>query len=104
VGVAGDEIVDAKAGDGHTPIPSPLPGLPRCGHAVHAGTAVVADDADRAQDRGMSISCLRVHDLVSGDADPGDARVVLVDRLWPRGVSKKFFAHDEWCKDAAPSP
>src|SRR5699024_6064228 len=20
------------------------------------------------------------------------------------GVSKKFFAHDEWCKDAAPSP
>lgn len=52
----------------------------------------------------MSISCLRVHDLVSGDADPGDARVVLVDRLWPRGVSKTSFAHDEWCKDAAPSP
>lgn len=51
----------------------------------------------------MSVSCLRVHDLVSGDADPGDARVVLVDRLWPRGVSKESLAHDEWCKDAAPS-
>lgn len=52
----------------------------------------------------MSISCLRVHDLVSGEADPGGAHVVLVDRLWPRGVSKKDFRHDEWCKDAAPSP
>lgn len=52
----------------------------------------------------MSISCYRVYDLVSGEADPGKAHVVLVDRLWPRGVSKKELAHDEWCKDAAPSP
>ncbi len=51
----------------------------------------------------MSVTCLRVHDLVSGEADPGDARVVLVDRLWPRGVRKDAFRHDEWCKDAAPS-
>lgn len=52
----------------------------------------------------MSVSCVRVHDLVSGRADPGDAHVVLVDRLWPRGVGKKSFRHDEWCQDAAPSP
>ena len=52
----------------------------------------------------MSISCHRVHDIVSGEVDPGEAHVVLVDRLWPRGVSKKEFSHDEWCKDAAPSP
>ena len=51
----------------------------------------------------MTVSCLRVHDLVSGRADPGDAHVVLVDRLWPRGVGKKSFPHDEWCRDAAPS-
>lgn len=51
----------------------------------------------------MSVSCLRVHDLVSGDSDPGDAHVVLVDRLWPRGVSKASLGHEEWCKDAAPS-
>lgn len=51
----------------------------------------------------MSVNCVRVHDLVSGEADPGGARVVLVDRLWPRGVSKEAFHHDEWCKDAAPS-
>ena len=28
---------------------------------------------------------------------------VLVDRLWPRGVSKEVAALDEWCKDIAPS-
>ncbi|MGD0572626.1 MAG: DUF488 family protein [Sedimentisphaerales bacterium] len=28
---------------------------------------------------------------------------VLVDRLWPRGVSKKAAAIDLWCKDIAPS-
>ncbi|MBS7546902.1 DUF488 family protein [Dietzia sp. Marseille-Q0999] len=52
----------------------------------------------------MSVSCVRVHDLVSGRADPGDAYVVLVDRLWPRGVRKDAFRHDEWCTDVAPSP
>ncbi len=28
---------------------------------------------------------------------------VLVDRLWPRGVSKQEAALDEWCKILAPS-
>ncbi|WP_010204992.1 DUF488 domain-containing protein [Salinibacterium sp. PAMC 21357] len=28
---------------------------------------------------------------------------VLVDRLWPRGVSKEDAALDDWCKDLAPS-
>lgn len=28
---------------------------------------------------------------------------VLVDRLWPRGISKKDAALDEWLKDAAPT-
>lgn len=28
---------------------------------------------------------------------------VLVDRLWPRGISKADADLDEWCKDAAPS-
>lgn len=51
----------------------------------------------------MRVKCVRVHDLVSGDADAGRSAVVLVDRLWPRGVSKESFPHDEWCKDAAPS-
>ena len=35
--------------------------------------------------------------------DRGDGRRVLVDRLWPRGVSKAEAAIDEWLKDLAPS-
>lgn len=34
----------------------------------------------------------------------GDGYRVLVDRLWPRGVSKEHAALDEWLKDIAPSP
>ena len=33
----------------------------------------------------------------------GSGYRVLVDRLWPRGVSKTQAALDEWLKDAAPS-
>lgn len=28
---------------------------------------------------------------------------VLVDRVWPRGVSKEHAALDEWCQEIAPS-
>ncbi|MGM0570986.1 DUF488 domain-containing protein [Marinobacter sp.] len=28
---------------------------------------------------------------------------VLVDRVWPRGISKEALAADEWLKDVAPS-
>lgn len=34
---------------------------------------------------------------------PGDGRRVLVDRLWPRGVSKDEARLDEWLKEIAPS-
>ncbi|GAB4324304.1 MAG: DUF488 domain-containing protein [Candidatus Zixiibacteriota bacterium] len=33
-----------------------------------------------------------------------DGYRVLVDRLWPRGVSKEKARIDRWLKDAAPSP
>lgn len=32
-----------------------------------------------------------------------DGTRVLVDRLWPRGVSKERAHLDEWCKEVAPS-
>lgn len=32
-----------------------------------------------------------------------DGRRILVDRLWPRGLSKERAAIDEWIKDIAPS-
>ena len=34
---------------------------------------------------------------------PGDGTRVLVDRLWPRGLSKEKADLDEWCKSVAPS-
>lgn len=37
-------------------------------------------------------------------ADAADGFRVLVDRLWPRGVSKERAAIDLWAKDTAPSP
>ena len=36
-------------------------------------------------------------------ADAKDGKRILVDRLWPRGVSKAEAAIDEWLKDLAPS-
>lgn len=36
-------------------------------------------------------------------AEPDDGARVLVDRLWPRGVSKEKAALDEWLKDLGPS-
>lgn len=41
----------------------------------------------------------RIYDPV----DTEDGYRVLVDRLWPRGVTKERAALDEWAKDLAPS-
>ncbi|MFJ8895961.1 DUF488 domain-containing protein [Leifsonia sp. NPDC102414] len=35
--------------------------------------------------------------------DAADGTRVLVDRIWPRGVSKERAHLDEWCKEIAPS-
>ena len=40
---------------------------------------------------------------VYGPAGAGDGARILVDRLWPRGVSKQAAALDEWCRAVAPS-
>ncbi len=37
-------------------------------------------------------------------AEPADGYRILVDRLWPRGVTRERAAIDRWLKDAAPSP
>lgn len=36
--------------------------------------------------------------------EPDGGFRVLVDRLWPRGLSKERAQLDDWAKDAAPSP
>ncbi|MFE9809293.1 DUF488 domain-containing protein [Streptomyces sp. NPDC005227] len=35
--------------------------------------------------------------------ETADGRRILVDRLWPRGLSKERASLDEWLKDVAPS-
>lgn len=36
-------------------------------------------------------------------AEPDDGIRILIDRLWPRGVSKAEASLDDWMKDIAPS-
>ena len=48
----------------------------------------------------MAVQLKRVYD----DADDADGFRILVDRLWPRGVTKERAAVDLWLKDVAPSP
>ncbi len=47
----------------------------------------------------MEIRTKRIYDPASGQ----DGFRVLVDRLWPRGVSKERAALDLWDKEVAPS-
>lgn len=46
-----------------------------------------------------TVQIRRIYD----DPTPDDGIRVLVDRLWPRGVSKSRAHLDEWCKQIAPS-
>lgn len=48
---------------------------------------------------GGSVRVRRVYD----EPDRDDGVRVLVDRIWPRGMTKARAALDEWCKDVAPS-
>jgi uncharacterized protein YeaO (DUF488 family) len=45
---------------------------------------------------------VKVGRIYAEPADDDGARI-LVDRLWPRGVSKSRAQLDEWCKQIAPS-
>lgn len=46
-----------------------------------------------------NVQVRRIYDPVA----PEDGIRVLVDRIWPRGVSKARAQLDEWCKEIAPS-
>jgi uncharacterized protein YeaO (DUF488 family) len=49
--------------------------------------------------RGPEVRVRRVYDEPAGD----DGARVLVDRLWPRGLTKARADLTEWCKEVAPS-
>ena len=53
----------------------------------------------RARGARCAVGLKRVYEQPS----PGDGMRVLVDRLWPRGLSKEQLTVDFWLKDAAPS-
>src|SRR6185312_4429580 len=48
---------------------------------------------------GVAVAQKRVYD----EPDPSDGVRVLVDRLWPRGLSKERAHVDVWLKDVSPS-
>ena len=47
----------------------------------------------------IDVRAKRVYD----EAAPGDGYRVLIDHVWPRGVSKERARLDEWARDLAPS-
>jgi uncharacterized protein YeaO (DUF488 family) len=47
----------------------------------------------------MNVSLKRIYEKPAGE----DGERVLVDRLWPRGLSKQAAAIDLWLRDLAPS-
>lgn len=47
----------------------------------------------------VDVQVRRVYEPVEAE----DGQRVLVDRLWPRGISKERAHLDDWCKDVAPS-
>ena len=47
----------------------------------------------------MSVRIKRVYDEPAAD----DGERILIDRLWPRGISKEKAAFDEWMKEVAPT-
>jgi uncharacterized protein YeaO (DUF488 family) len=51
---------------------------------------------------GTGMATVRVKRIYD-EADGGDGYRVLVDRLWPRGVSKENASIDLWLKEIAPS-
>jgi uncharacterized protein YeaO (DUF488 family) len=47
----------------------------------------------------MNITISRVYDLTYS----GEGYRLLVDRVWPRGISKESLRLDEWCPEIAPT-
>lgn len=73
--------------------------------SLRADGAVPANDASTVEGIGERLPSSDNVVLKGIREDPGtdDGRRVLVDRLWPRGMSKERADLDEWAKAAAPT-
>ena len=69
-------------------------------HKFSAPTGLDGEPAGQSRGRDSRHAHLHLHD---GPPEASDGQRVLVDRLWPRGLSKERAHLDEWCKDVAPS-
>jgi len=58
-----------------------------------------SSQATKAESRNMKIRIKRVYE----QPDKDDGVRILVDRLWPRGLTKEKAAVDLWLKEIAPS-
>ena len=77
----------------------------RCtGHEAPERFLPVCPQSESSGDDPMSVNAHRVRVGRAYDARVrGDGTRVLVDRLWPRGLTKQRADFDEWQKDVAPS-
>src|SRR4051794_16825853 len=55
--------------------------------------------AEHRQPEASDVRAKRVYD----EADPGDGYRVLIDHVWPRGISRERAHLDEWARELAPS-
>jgi uncharacterized protein YeaO (DUF488 family) len=65
----------------------------------HARPKSAAKPRRPPQRRSTTIKIKRVYE----PAEKDDGIRILIDRLWPRGLSKASFKYDEWPKDLTPS-
>ena len=63
------------------------------------GRLAAAVSAPPSPLRPASVRIGRIYDAVS----PRDGIRVLVDRLWPRGITRARADIDQWCREVAPS-
>jgi uncharacterized protein YeaO (DUF488 family) len=63
---------------------------------------IVFERTSRASDHARTVDVLHLK-RVYEPAARTDGRRILVDRLWPRGLTKEKAALDEWMKEIAPS-
>ena len=66
---------------------------------VGTGRIGSAGDDEQLEQRTMKVTIKRVYEPAVGE----DGVRVLIDRLWPRGLSKAAAGVDVWLKDLAPS-
>ncbi len=68
-------------------------------HPYRHGSQPLLRTTQKVYTKSMTLHIKRAYDPPA----QGDGYRVLVDRLWPRGISKDALALDEWCRDIAPS-